>query len=145
MDAYGTPTRLRDMASLTIPDPRTIQIEPWDAATLGAIEKALSASSLGVTPSVTGKVIRLNLPPLTEERRRELLKLVGKYTEEARIAIRHTREKLLRELRKRHESKELSDTAHDHEKQELQKRVDDVLRLVQEIKAEKEAELLSGT
>lgn len=139
---YGTPTRLRDMASLSLPDPRTIQIEPWDAAAVDLVEKALLASSLGVTPSKVGKVLRLHLPALTEDRRQELTKLVGKYVEDARIAVRNTREKLLRDLKHRHDDGELSDTAFELEKKQLQRQVDDTLAVIEEHGKEKEAELL---
>jgi ribosome recycling factor len=142
VDYYGTPTRLRDIASISTPGPRTVHIEPWDTAVVPAIEKALVASSLGVNPSVAGTVIHLNLPALSEERRKELVKLVGKHVEEARIAVRNTREKLLRELKKRHENKELSDDAFDREKEALQTSVDEALRAAEDSGREKGEELL---
>lgn len=144
VEYYGTQTRLRDIASISTPDPRTVQIEPWDTSVISAIQKALEASSLGVMPTIAGTVIRLHLPPLTEERRRELVKLVGRHVEEARIAVRNSREKVLRELKKKHEDGDLSDDAHRGERDKLQKDVDDALRAIQEAGKEKEEELLSA-
>ncbi len=91
VDYYGVPSPLGQVASIAVPEPRMLTIQPWDASILKAIEKAVLASDLGLNPTNDGKVIRLNFPPLTEERRRELIRQVHKYAEEAKVAIRNIR------------------------------------------------------
>src|SRR6266545_2070613 len=91
VEAYGTLTPLNQLASLSVPDPRTLVIQPWDASQIGNIERAIHKSDLGITPSSDGKVLRLIMPTLTEERRKQLAKTVGKYAEDARVAIRNIR------------------------------------------------------
>lgn len=143
VDYYGTQTRLRDMASIATVGAQTIQIEPWDKSAVQNIVKAIEVSSLGLNPAVSGTIIRLNLPTLTEERRKELVKVVGKYLEEAKIAVRNVREKMLRDLKNKLDNKELSEDAHRNEKEDVQKEVDDTLKIIDEYGKEKEAELLS--
>src|SRR5262249_22232190 len=91
VEAYGAQTPINQMASVAVPDPKTLVIQPWDTSQIAAIEKALLKSDLGLTPSNDGKVVRLTMPPLTEERRKQLAKTVGKLAEEARVAIRNVR------------------------------------------------------
>ncbi len=98
VDYYGAPTPLQQLATVSVPEARLIVIKPYDASTLKAIEKAILASELGLTPNNDGKLIRLSLPPLTEERRREMTKLVKKRTEEAHVAIRNIRHQGLKDL-----------------------------------------------
>jgi len=143
VDYYGTQTRLREMASITIPSSQTIQIEPWDKGAVVGIVKAIEISSLGLNPNVSGTIIRLNLPTLSEERRKELVKVVGKYLEDAKIAVRNVREKLLRELKNKMDDKELSEDTHRNEKEKVQKEVEDALKAIDEHGKEKEIELLS--
>ena len=88
VDYYGVPTPIAQMAAVAVPDARTILIQPWDASTLKDIEKAILASDVGITPNNDGKAIRLNFPPLTEERRREIVKEIKKYGEECKVAVR---------------------------------------------------------
>ena len=90
-DYYGTPTPIGQMASVAIPDSRTITIQPWDKGGIAAVEKAILKSDLGLTPVNDGKIIRISLPPLTEERRKELVKVARKYTEDAKVAMRNVR------------------------------------------------------
>jgi ribosome recycling factor len=142
VEQYGTSMRLRDMASLSTPDARTIQIEPWDKGAVAAVEKSLLMSSLGMTPTVAGTVIRLSIPLLTEERRKELVKLVKKQVEDARIAVRNLREKRLKEFKRKHEDDEWSDDELARQKAELQTAVDAVLEAIAEAGKEKEAEVL---
>lgn len=97
-DYYGTPTPLNQMATISAPEPRTILIRPWDRAALGKIEKAIQASDLGLTPNNDGEAIRLNFPPLTEERREEMVRQVARRVEEARVAIRNVRRDVLHAL-----------------------------------------------
>lgn len=143
VDAYGTLSRLRDIASISTPDARTVQIEPWDRSLVPAIEKAITISSLGIQPTTAGTVIRLSLPPLTEERRKELVKLVGKHLEESRIGIRTAREKLLRDLKRQEEEEGLSENESGRQKKQLQEQVDAALTAAQTLADEKEQELLS--
>src|SRR5205085_2567000 len=98
VEYYGTPTPLQQIANVSVPEPRQIAIKPYDVATLKAIEKAILGSDLGLTPTNDGKIIRLNLPPLNEERRRDMTKVVKKRTEEAHIAVRNIRHVGLKDL-----------------------------------------------
>ena len=91
VDYYGTQTPLNQLAGISVPEPHQIVIQPWDRGVLGAIEKAITKSDIGITPNVDGTVVRLNIPPLTEERRKELVKIVHKRMEEARVEIRNIR------------------------------------------------------
>jgi ribosome recycling factor len=91
VDYYGAPTPLNQLASISVPEPHQIVIQPWDRGVLGSIEKAIMKSDIGIMPNVDGTVVRLNIPPLTEERRRDIVKTVHKRMEEARVEIRHLR------------------------------------------------------
>lgn len=143
VDYYGTMTRLRDIATISTPGPQAIQIEPWDKNAASGIIKAIETSSLNLNPSVSGSIIRLNLPSLTEERRKELVKLVGKMSEEAKIAVRNVREKHLREFKNKLDKKIISEDEHKRERDKLQKEVDEVLAAINEHGKEKEEELMS--
>lgn len=100
VDYYGTPTAITQLASVAVPDSRTITIQPWDRGSFGLIEKAILKSDLGLTPVNDGKLIRISIPPLTEERRKELVKVAKKYTEEAKVAIRNIRRDANDDLKK---------------------------------------------
>lgn len=100
VDYYGTSTPLNQLASISVPESTTIVIQPWDRSVLGAIEKAIQKSDVGITPNVDGTVVRLNIPPLTEERRKELVKLVHKRMEEAKVEIRNHRRDAVDAVRK---------------------------------------------
>lgn len=143
VESYGTKMRVKDLATVTIPDARTLQIQPWDRGQTALIAKAIESSPLGVMPSVAGTVIRLSLPPLTEERRRELTRLVKRHAEEARVAVRNTREKLSKELKSRKDAKELSEDAFERERKKLQEGVDATIAAVDSRASEKEKELLA--
>lgn len=143
VDAYGASMRLKELASITTPDPRTIQVEPWDAQQLTAVEKAIATSSLGVNPVRSGNMIRVPLPPLTEERRQELTKLVRQHIEEARVSIRHTRERVLKELRAKKDSGEFSEDVFKRERKSLQQQVDTATDAAEQRGKEKEAEILT--
>ena len=109
IDYYGTPTPLNQMSAINSPEPRLITIQPWDKGLLGPIEKAIQKSDLGLTPTNDGNIIRLVVPPLTEDRRKELAKTVHKKTEEARVAVRNVRRDLLDQLRKAQHDKTITD------------------------------------
>lgn len=122
VDYYGTSTPIKQMANFSVPEPRTIVIQPWDIAQMGAIEKAIMASGIGFTPTNDGKVIRISVPPLTEERRKELVKLAKKYTEECKVSIRNVRRDANEAAKKLEKEKKLSQDdlkKAQHEVQEL--------------------------
>lgn len=134
VEYYGASTPLIQLASITIPEPRIIMIRPFDASTMRAIERSIMASELGLTPNNDGKVIRLNIPPLTEERRRDLVRLVNNRAEEARVAIRNVRRDLMKDLREFEHEKLISEDDRKQGEEELQKltnawveRVDDTI------------------
>lgn len=112
VDYYGTPTPLQQLASVSVPEARLIVIKPYDTSTIKAIERAILASELGLTPNNDGKLIRLGLPPLTEERRREMTKLVKKRTEEAHVAIRNIRHQGLKDLEELEGEKMITEDDH---------------------------------
>ena len=109
VDYYGTPTPIDQLASVSTPDSRTITIQPWDRAAFGLVEKAIMKSDLGLTPVNDGKIIRIGLPPLTEDRRKELVKLAKKYTEEAKVAVRNIRRDANDALKKLQKDKAISE------------------------------------
>lgn len=113
VDYYGTSTPLNQLASISVPESTTVVIQPWDRGVLGAIEKAIQKSDIGLTPNVDGTVVRLNIPPLTEERRRDLVRQVHKRMEEAKVEIRNHRRDAVDSVRKREKDGELgADEAH---------------------------------
>ncbi len=141
-DYYGAPTPLNQMASLSVPEPRLILIQPWDVTSCGAIEKAILKSDLGLTPQSDGKVIRISVPPLTEERRRELVKVVRKMGEETKVAVRNARRdanEMLKELQKEGDISE--DDSHKG-KDQIQKITDEYVAKVDEHLAAKEKEIM---
>jgi ribosome recycling factor len=139
---YGTPTPLNQMASLSTPDPTLIVIQPWDPSTIAAIEKAILTSDLGLNPTNDGKVVRLPVPPLTQDRRKQLAKSVGHIGEQHRIAVRQVRHEANDKLKSYLKDKEISE---DEEKDAL-KKVQDMtnatIEKVDEIQRKKEAEIL---
>ena len=141
-DYYGQPTPLNQMASLSVPEPRLIVIQPWDPKSCDAIEKSILASDLGLTPNNDGKVVRIAVPPLTEERRKELVKVVKKMAEETKVAVRNARREandLLKELKK---EGEISEDDAFRGQDEVQKITDKYVAKVDEVSAEKEKEIL---
>ena len=109
VDYYGTPTPIGQMAQVSIPDPKTVQIASWDQAAIPLIEKAIIAANIGLNPNVDGKVIRLNVPPLTEERRRDIAKTVKKYGEDTKIAVRNIRRDVNDDIKAQEKAKDLSE------------------------------------
>lgn len=142
VEYYGVPTPLMQLAAISVPDPRTLLIKPFDPSTLCAIEKAIIASPLGLTPSNDGKTMRLVLPPLTEERRRELVKMVHARLEEARVAIRNIRRDVMKDLREFEKEKLISEDDLKKGEEELQKLTDRMIGEVDTIGARKEKEIL---
>jgi len=142
VDYYGTQTPLNQMASLSVPESRLITIQPWDASVIKDVEKAILKSDLGVTPSNDGKVIRISIPPLTEERRKQLVKVIYKKGEEHKVSIRNVRRDandLLRNLRK---DGEISEDDAFKAQDQVQKITDDHIKLIDDVCKEKEKEIL---
>ena len=142
VDYYGTSMPLNQVASVAIPESRLLTIQPWDIKILGDIEKAILKSDLGLTPTNDGKVIRVNVPPLTEERRKELVKLVKKMAEECRVAIRNVRREAIERLKSQKKAKEISEDDLFRLQDEAQKVTDDHIKKVEGIVADKEKEIL---
>jgi ribosome recycling factor len=141
VEYYGSPMSLKSVANISTPDASTIQIQPFDASSLSTIERAISMSDLGLTPSNDGKVIRLIIPPLTEERRKELTKAVAKLAEEGRVSIRNIRRDAIDAIRKREKAAEISEDDSASQQAEVQKLTDRYTKKVDELLAEKEKEI----
>jgi ribosome recycling factor len=143
VEAYGTLQPLTQMASVAVPDPKTLVIQPWDASQVAAIEKAILKSDLGLTPSSDGKVIRLVLPALTEERRKQLAKTVGKLSEDARVAIRNVRRDANDRLKAMAKDKKVSQDEERRGHEQIQKLTDRFVARIEELAKKKEQEILS--
>ncbi len=142
VDYYGVPTPINQVATISIPESRLIVIQPWDKSIIGEIEKALLKSDLGLTPQSDGKVIRLNIPRLSEERRRELVKLVRKMAEESKVALRNIRRDAIEELRKLEKEKRISQDDLRHYQNEVQKITDQYVEKVDKLVQAKEKEIM---
>lgn len=142
IEYYGTPTPLQQLASIGVPEPRTLMIKPFDASTLKAIEKAIQSSDLGLNPNNDGKVIHLNLPPLTEERRRDLVKHVHHRLEEARIAVRNIRRDSHNDMRDFEKEKLISEDELGRGEEDLQKLTDKFVEEIAQQGKTKEAEIM---
>lgn len=142
VEYYGSPTPLIQLASISVPEPRSLLIKPFDISSLKAIERAIQASDLGLTPNNDGKSIRLNLPPLTEERRRELVKVVHNRVEEARVAARNVRRDSIRDLREFEQEKLISEDELKKGEEELQKITERYIEMINAIGERKEKEIL---
>jgi ribosome recycling factor len=134
--------RLKELAAVTTPDSRLIQIQPWDATTVDAIRKALEESKLGISPQVDGKLIRLPIPPLSEERRQDLVKAVRKVAEEGRVSIRANRRHAIDEAKKLQKSGEITEDQLADSEKEIQKLTDQYVAEIEKAVTAKEAELL---
>lgn len=143
VEAYGVQTPINQMASVSVPDPRTIVIQPWDASQLKEIEKGILKSDLGLTPSNDGKVIRLTMPTLTEERRKQLAKAVGKFAEDARVAIRNVRREANDKLKALTKDKKVSEDEERRGHDQIQKTTDRFTAKVEELAKKKEQEVLT--
>ncbi|MDH5804469.1 MAG: ribosome recycling factor [Gemmatimonadota bacterium] len=139
VDAYGQQVPLNQVGSVSAPEPRLLTIQPWDKGLIGEIEKALQQSDLGLNPSNDGLLIRIPMPPLTEERRKELVKVVRKLAEEGRIGVRHARTDALAKVKK---VEHVSDDEKHHEDKEIQKLHDDAIKEIEDLVVAKEAEIM---
>ncbi len=142
VDYYGAPTPLMQLASISSPEPRVLLIKPFDPSTMKTIEKAIIASNLGLTPNNDGKTIRLNLPPLTEERRRDLVKMVNARIEEAKIACRNIRRDIIKDLKDFEKEKMISEDDLKRAEEELQKATDKYIAEIEVVGQRKEKEIM---
>lgn len=142
VDFYGSPTPLNQVGTLAVPDSKTITIQPWDASVLPNIEKAIQASDLGLNPSNDGKLIRLVIPPLTTERRQDLAKIVKKYTEECRVAIRNLRREFNDRITAMEKNSEISKDENHHGHEKIQKLTDDYIQEADKMAQAKEKDVL---
>jgi ribosome recycling factor len=139
VDAYGSEMPLNQVASVAAPEPKLLTIQPWDPTLLKAIEKGILASDLGLTPANDGKIIRIPLPPLTEERRKELIKVVHKLAEECRIAVRHARTETINKMKK---TEHVSEDDKKKAEKDVQKQHDDAMKQIDDLVKAKEAEIM---
>lgn len=141
IDYYGTMTPVAQVGSISSPEPRLLVIQPWDATVLSEIEKAINKSDLGISPQNDGKVIRLNFPPLTEERRRELVKTVKKYAEEAKVQIRNIRRDALEMYKKQKKEGEITEDDLKTIEKDIQNMTDKYIKEIDDITVDKEKEI----
>ncbi len=139
---YGTPTPLNQMSSLSTPDPTLIVIQPWDPSTISAIEKSILASDLGLTPTNDGKVIRLPIPPLTQERRKQLAKSVAHIGEQHKVAVRQVRHEANDQLKARLKDKQISEDEEKDALKKVQDMTNTIIGKIEELQKKKESEIL---
>lgn len=142
VDYYGAPTPIQQMAAVSIPEPRVLMIQPWDSTTIKEIEKAILISDIGINPQNDGRVIRLSFPPLTEERRKEIVKDVKKLAEENKVAIRNTRRDALEKLKGLKKSNTITEDDLTNGEKKIQNLTDKFCKEIDEISAAKEKEIL---
>lgn len=143
VDYYGTPTPLNQMASVSVPEPQMLTVQPWDATQIEAIEKAINSANLGINPSNDGKLVRLPIPPLNEERRQQLAKQVHEIAEEHRIAVRNVRQHSNNDLKKLLTEKEISEDNEHIGLEEIQKLTNEFVGKIDELAKTKEEEILT--
>ncbi len=141
VDYYGAPTPINQMAAISVPEPRMLVVQPWDASTLRLIEKAIQTSDLGINPTNDGKVIRITFPPLTAERRQELVKKVAKYAEEAKVAVRNVRRDAMDDYKAQKKKSEITEDDLKNIEKDIQKLTDDYCKKVDGVKDDKEKEI----
>ena len=143
VDYYGTPTPLQQVANISVPEARMIQIQPWEASLVKVIEKAIMMSDLGINPQNDGKSIRLSFPQLTEERRKDLVKQIRKYTEGGKVAVRNIRRDAMENFKKQQKASEITEDELKMAEKDLQKLTDDSCKELDKLLENKEKELLS--
>ena len=141
VDYYGSPTPINQVASIATPDARSLLIQPWDGSVLKGIEKAILTSDLGIHPQNDGRMIRLVFPPLTEERRMELVKQTKKYGEEAKVAVRNIRRDAIEKFKKQQKASEITEDDYKNVEKDIQKLTDDYTKEIDKIMANKEKEM----
>lgn len=142
VDYYGSPTPLKNLSNISVPDPRTLLISPFDPKSIGEIERAINAANIGITPSNDGKSVRLTIPQLTEERRKELTKEVKKIGEDAKVAIRNLRRDMNDELKKQEKAGEITEDDLKKDLDDVQKAIDKSVKEIDDICAQKEKEIM---
>lgn len=142
VDYYGTPTPLKQLASISTPDPKLIVVQPWDISAIGEIEKALLKSDIGITPYNDGKLIRLSIPQLTQERRQEFVKVIKKMAEDGRIAIRAVRRDINEKIKKLEKDKAITEDESFKSTDEIQKLTDKNIKEIDDLLSKKEKELM---
>lgn len=142
VDYYGTMTPLKQMAGVSSPEPRTILIQPWDKSAMGSIGKAILSSDLGFNPTNDGNSIRINIPQLTEERRKDLIKLVAKTGEQAKVAIRNERREANEAIKKMEKTSELTEDDSKKAQDEVQKLTDSHIKMIDDMLAKKEKDIM---
>ena len=142
VEYYGADTPLKSLATISAPDSQTIQIQPFDRGSMALIEKAIGMSDLGLTPNNDGKIIRINVPPLTEERRKEFCKLASKYAEEGKVALRNLRRDAIDKIKKQEKEGEFSEDQSRDEQDSVQKTLDKFIAELEQHLATKEADIL---
>lgn len=143
VEVYGSMQPIKSVASVSVPDPRTLQIQPWDRGSLGPIEKAIQAANIGLNPVNDGKVIRLPMPPLTEERRKDLCKTVHQIAEQSKIAVRNSRGTAHTAFKQLEEKDELTEDDRRHAEKNLQDKVDSANKQIEELAKKKEQEIMT--
>lgn len=143
VECYGSKMPLKQMASISVPEARLITINPWDKSVLSAIEAAISASGLGLNPNNDGQIIRLNIPPLNEERRQEMVKVLNQKTEEFRVAVRNIREEIWRKIQEMEKNGEISEDEKFKGKDKLQEVIDEYNQKIEELREGKEKEIIT--
>lgn len=142
VDYYGVPTPVQQVATIATPDPRSLLIQPWDASLLKPLEKAILASDLGINPQNDGRMIRLVFPPLTEERRKDLIKQTKKYVEESKVAIRNIRRDAIDKFKKQQKASEITEDDYKIAEKDIQKLTDEYIKELDKIAEKKEKELI---
>lgn len=143
VDYYGSPTPIQQIASVSSPDPRSLVIQPWDASAVKLIRKAIETSDLGINPQEDGRALRLSFPQLTEERRKELVKQIHKYSENGKVAVRNIRRDAMEIFKKREKSSEITEDELKQAEKDLQKLTDDSCKKIDDLLAKKEKELMA--
>ena len=143
VDAYGQKMHIKELATITAPEPRSLVIQPWDKGVVEAISGAIRKSEIGLNPVVDGQTIRLNIPSLTEERRREFIKLLKQKTEESRVKLRRIREEIWNKVQEMEHNHEISEDDKFKAKDDLQKLIDDYNKKIEELEKKKEQELMN--
>lgn len=142
VEAYGSPTPLNQVASITVPEPRLLSVQVWDRSQAAAVEKAIRESGLGLNPMSEGAIIRVPIPELNEERRRELAKVAGNYAEQARVAVRHVRRDGMDQIKKAEKAGDMSQDEMHAQSDLIQKATDEFVTRIDEMVAEKEKEIM---
>lgn len=143
VEAYGSEQELKNLANVSVPDSQTVQIEPWDEGVVKMIEKAILDSDLGISPNTAGKIIRLAVPALTEDTRKDLVKVIGKRVEEARISVRNVREDVKKEIEQMEKDKDISEDERYKMQEELDKLVGEMNSKIEELGKDKEAQIMT--